>query len=273
MRVLLVDGTNVVIRYAHAMLPVEMASRGESVKIRKEDVDRVCRAVEGAMYEAAAFTKSTHAIVAVDSLSEPSWRKAVYPDYKCTRTTITSAWSLKLSQYLGVRGWFGLTAPSYEADDILATMAARLTSAGRPGVILSGDSDLLALVNPDADIRVIQFGNRATEGRFVERTYAYVLDRYGVAPRDLRFWKALVGEPGDDLPGVKGIGKKKAETLLRFASTETGVDVATLRGLLPQHGGGAVEQFDTMNAVVTLNSKVPFGQIVPATCIIPPKKP
>lgn len=252
------------------MLPVEMSSR-EPVKIRTEDVTRVCQSVERAMFEAAAFTKSTHAIVAVDSLAEPSWRKAVYPDYKCTRTTITSAWSLKLSQYLGARGWFGLTAPTYEADDILATMAARLTAAGRSGVILSGDSDLLALVNPDADIRVIQFGNRATEGRFVEREYSYVLDRYGVAPRDLRFWKALVGEPGDDLPGVKGIGKKKAATLLRFAATDTGIDLATLRGLLPQHGGSALEEFDTMNAVVTLNAKVPFGSIEPASCKLPPR--
>lgn len=272
MRVLLVDGTNVVIRYAHAMLPVEMASRGESVKIRTEDVQRVVVAVERAMYEAAEFTKSTHAIVAVDSLAEPSWRKAVYPDYKCTRTTITGAWSLKLSQYLGSRGWFGLTAPSYEADDILATMAARLGVAGKSAVILSGDSDLLALVNPDTDCRVIQFGSKAAgEGRFVERPFSYVLDRYGVAPRDLRFWKALVGEPGDDLPGVKGIGKKKAAAILRYAMTDSGVDLPTLRGLMPSHGGGALETFDQMLAVVTLNSKVPFGQIAPSSITIPPK--
>lgn len=254
------------------MLPVEMASRGEKVQIKTEDVRRVLVAVERVMYEAAAFTKSTHAIVAVDSLSEPSWRKAIYPDYKCTRTTITSAWSMRLGKYLGERGWFILGAPTYEADDLIATVAARLGAAGRSSVILSGDSDLLACINPDTDCRMIQFGNKhANEGRFVDRPASYVIDKYGVAPRDLRFWKALVGEPGDDLPGVKGIGQKKAATLLRFAMTDTGVDLPTLRGLLPQHGANALEQFDVMNAVVTLNHKVPLGQFVPSAITIPPK--
>lgn len=265
MRVLLVDGTNVIIRYAHAMLPDVMQSR-DRVQVRTEDADRVCKAVESALFEAAEFTKSTHAIVALDSISEPSWRKAVYPDYKCSRTTITGAWSARLARYLAGR-WLTLAAPSYEADDVIATLAERLGVAGKPAVVLSGDSDLLALIDPDRDCRMIQFSNKRDEPRFLHREYSYVVDKYGVPPKALRLWKALVGEPGDDLPGVRKVGPKKAATLLAFANN----DLVTLRGLMPTATPTGLAEFDQMLAVVTLNTKVPLEPIDPKLCKLPPK--
>lgn len=261
-KVLLVDGTNIVMRYSHAMLPDLMGK--DARQPNPDEIERVCRSIEKALLECAEEAGCTHGVVALDSSVDP-WRKAIYPDYKKGRTLATSSWSFRLRHYLQGRGWFCLSAPSFEADDILATLAMRLHKGERPCAILSGDSDLLALVEDGPiPIEVWQLGLRP-EPRYVRRDETYVMQKYGVLPGLLRVWKALVGEPGDNLPGVKGIGEKKAMKFLDHAR----FDVSILRGLLPNHSGSAVNEFDTMLTVVTLDQNVPLDPISPAQCALP----
>lgn len=262
MRLLLVDGTNVVMRYAFAMLPDVMSDT--RVPVTPEMIERVMKGVEKAIRECAAKALCTHVVVAVDS-NTPSWRKAIYPEYKKGRVTITADWINRATFYLNPRGWIVLRSPEQEADDVIATLADRVTSTGRNCAVLSNDSDLLALVGEHCD--VWQFG-RGDEPRFVRRDAEYVQQKFGVQPGALRLYKSLVGESGDDLPGVRGCGPKKAATLLKMAEC----DHATLRGLLPTFSGNALEQFDQMLAVVTLNKKVPLDPISPARCAIPEEK-
>ncbi len=265
MRVLLVDGTNVIMRYAHAMLPD--AATGRDRGPSQEEVEKVLAAVERALREAAELVKATHAIIATDS-SVDSWRKKLYPEYKSNRTTVTSVWSNRLFLYLSPRGWLCLRYPGEEADDVLATLAVRLTTRAVPGVILSGDSDLLALMG-DA-VRVVQFGNKQKgEERFVLRTPAYVMAKYGVGPERLHLYKALVGEPGDGLPGVHKVGDKKARKLLDLAIYDSRGGEDTLRTLLGNHSATAVEEFDLALKLVQMNTDIPLDPIQPARCAIP----
>jgi DNA polymerase-1 len=265
MRVLLVDGTNIVMRYAHAMLPDVVAGsvRGAS----EEDVTRVLTGVERAIREAAALVKATHAIIATDSSVDP-WRKALFPEYKAHRKGITSIWSNRLFLYLAPRGWLCLRAPGEEADDVLATLAVRLGLRGAPAVVLSGDSDLLALMG-DA-CHVMQFGNKAKgEEKFVLRTPAYVVARFGVVPSRLHLYKALVGEPGDNLPGVHRVGDKKARKLLDLVMYDERGGHDSLRRLLADHSPSAVDEFNLALQLATLNTNVALDPIQPARCAIP----
>lgn len=260
MRFLLVDGTNVVMRYAFAMLPDVMSS-SERAPLTPEDIEKVMSGVEHSIRKCAETTGCTHAIITLDS-NQDSWRKAIYPEYKKSRPPITSEWSNRLQMYLNARGWLVLRQPSYEADDIIATLSARLTAAAKGHTVLSGDSDLLALAS--SLCTVVQFG-RGDEPRYVPRPSSWVVEKYGVTPNMLRLYKALVGESGDGIPGVRGIGPKKA---LKILAQSVG-DHEILRGLVNLHSGTARMEFDQMLACVTLNAKVPIDPIAPSRCVIP----
>lgn len=255
-KILLVDGTNIVIRYAFAMLPDIISTPGR--KANKADIERVMTAVEKAIRECAKEAQCSHAIICLDAPGE-SWRKKVMPEYKANRNTVTSIWVDMLHLWFKDRGWLIAKSEGAEADDVIATLSARLTVAGRQHVVFSGDSDLLACMTDDC--QVWQFGKKG-EPRFVQRPYSYVIDRYGTTPSRLPFYKAMVGEPGDNIPGVRGIGPKKAQVFLHPERAE-------FYSLPADHSDVAVDEFERALTVVTLNEKVPLDPITPSRCVIP----
>jgi len=186
---LLVDGTNIVMRCAF----------GGEVPAA-DAVDTAARMIGRATVHAQA----THLIVTFDS--PRSWRKELAPEYKAHRTTETENYSLNAALVFVQMGWCCVALDTFEADDLIATIASRTTG---DVVILSGDSDLLALVRDH--VRVMR---PASGGKFEWFTTASVREKYGVDPAQLADFKALVGEPGDNITGVRGIGPKKAAQLL-----------------------------------------------------------
>lgn len=189
--VLLVDGTNIVMRCAF----------GGAVPA-PEAVDAASRLIGRAL----ATAHATHLIVAFDAAA-PSWRKALEPTYKAHRTAETQTFVLAAREAFDRRGWMCVQLAGFEADDIIATLAAR--SRGRVA-ICSSDSDLLACVNDRVTVLRPQAG-----GRFETWGAAEVRTRYGLDPAQLADYKALVGEPGDNITGVRGIGAKRATILLQ----------------------------------------------------------
>ncbi len=254
MRILLVDGTNIVMRYAHAMMPDIVALGG---KAPVSDVDNVMAAVERAIREVAKLANCTHAIVALDSGVE-SRRKQLYPDYKGKRIDATLPWSNRLAIWLHGHGMMTLRWPGEEADDVIATLVARINRAEKTCAILSGDGDMLQLASPFCE--VYQFG-RGDEPKYVLREMSWITAKYGLQHAgQLVLYKALVGDTSDNLPGVKGVGKVKAQTLLRMFQT---ADALRASAMVPP------EQFNLMLQLVTLNDAVPLDPIVPAQCRIP----
>lgn len=192
-RLLLIDGTNALARRAAVMptLPPE----------------EICLDVLPRFWAAARDLKAEFALVAFDSPA--SWRAALYPAYKQGRTFATQPYVEAGKLACDAAGWCWRDAHGYEADDVIATVARRW-----PGevVTLSSDNDLLLLA--DARVRCAQYAPKG------ERPWLRVLGpdevvaRYGVPMAQLLDYKALVGEPGDGIPGLPGVGKVRAKRLL-----------------------------------------------------------
>lgn len=256
MRVLLVDGTNIVMRYAFAMVPHMMDPGYPGGHLDADDVAKVLHAVEKACRECAQVAEATHMIVCLDS-GLPGHRRSRFPDYKAKRQQTTNIWSNRLSIHLTQRGIMSLRWPEFEGDDVIATLVARVGRAGGTCAVLSGDSDLLVLASLWCD--VFQFGGK-NDPRFVARPMKWIAEKYEIPNSGmLTLYKALVGEPGDGIPGVKGIGRKKAVALLQqFQSADE----------LRKSGRIDVEQFDLMLYLVTLREDVPLDPVQPKDCRI-----
>jgi DNA polymerase-1 len=110
-----------------------------------------------------------------------------------------------------------LTAPGYEADDILGTLAFKSADAGYKVQILTGDRDLFQLIDPDKEITVLNFSPDALKrstNSITEFSTEEVKAKLGILPAQVVDFKALCGDKSDNIPGVKGIGEKTAMQLL-----------------------------------------------------------
>jgi DNA polymerase I len=116
----------------------------------------------------------------------------------------------RLDQLLECVGAPVIGAPGFEADDVLATVAANLRREGRPALVVSGDRDLLQTAHGSVKVHFV--GRRGKDA--VTYDEAAVRERFGVPPWRLPSFMALVGDPSDNLPGVPGIGPGTARKLL-----------------------------------------------------------
>jgi DNA polymerase-1 len=109
-----------------------------------------------------------------------------------------------------------LTAPGYEADDVIGTLARRAQSEHFRVKILTGDRDLFQLVDPDQQITVLYLSTTYGKGTPPPREFGLeqVKEKMGILPSQVVDYKALCGDSSDNIPGVKGIGDKTAVQLL-----------------------------------------------------------
>ena len=148
---------------------------------------------------------------AMDESLGSCFRNELYPAYKSSRVLPDSALAFQLeackvmTESLGI---ITLAHSRYEADDLLAGLAAMARQRRRPVCILSRDKDLGQLLQRSED-RLWDYGS----GRILQRTD--FAQHYGVHPEQVVDFLALVGDPVDDIPGVPGIGKKTAALLLQ----------------------------------------------------------
>ncbi|MGI5213826.1 5'-3' exonuclease [Plantactinospora sp. CA-290183] len=147
-------------------------------------------------------------IVVFDGENAAAARTDSDPTYKANRaaadhTPIKSLAAVKQAlDAIGVR-WVELG--DHEGDDVIATAANVASGAGRPTVCFTGDRDMYQLLGPTTTI--------LTPVRAVV-TASDVQDRYGVTPRQWPDYRALTGDPVDNIPGIRGIGPKTAAALL-----------------------------------------------------------
>lgn len=105
----------------------------------------------------------------------------------------------------------------YEADDVIGTLARQVTADcipekhGTHVLIVTGDKDSFQLVNDCVHILVPAHGKNGEQ----EFDAAAVVKRMGVTPEQIIDYKALAGDPSDNIPGVQGIGPKTAINLLQ----------------------------------------------------------
>ena len=153
----------------------------------------------------------------------PTVRHEHYADYKASRPPMPEDLAVQLPyvrQVCEALRIAVLEIPEYEADDVIGAMATRADAAGVPTVIVSEDKDLLQLVSAGVHLLTERVQRRVYDPAGVE-------DRFGVPPRLIPDLLGLMGDKVDDIPGVPGIGPKRAVDLLtRYGSLETALEHA-----------------------------------------------
>ena len=150
----------------------------------------------------------THVAVAFDA-GRTTFRTEQYPEYKATRDKTPEPFSGQvelITEVLTAMGIPSITKENYEADDILATLAAQGAADGMEVLVCSGDRDSFQLVTEDVTVLYPVKG----VSTLARMTPPAITEKYGVSPQQYSDLAALVGESSDNLPGVPGVGPKTA---------------------------------------------------------------
>jgi len=163
-----------------------------------------------------------YVVVAWDkSKTATSKRKEIFPEYKAGRTRPPDDFFAQiplLHELLESFGWPLYEMDDYEADDIIGTISVQATEKDIETCVVSGDYDMMQLLSAHTSVYINKKGSdmmRFTEAEFEEK--------YGVKLAQFVDYKALVGDSSDNIPGVRGIGPKAAQTLLAEYGTLDGI--------------------------------------------------
>lgn len=178
----------------------------------------------------------THIVFAWD-ITRDTFRRDIYKEYKANRdeTPIPLKEQFKMSQeLLDELGFYQLMDSRYEADDFLGSIASKFEGQV-PVYLLTKDRDTLQLVSDNTRLWLIQTSNENADKLFkkydlekslytipercFEFTPHYVKEEFGVYPEQIVDLKALIGDDGDNIPGVKGCGEKSAIPLINEYNT------------------------------------------------------
>lgn len=163
-------------------------------------------------------------IAAAFDFPAPTFRHKKYKEYKAKRPPAPEDLRQQIPKTKEVLGGFNVPIfekEGFEADDIIGTIACLVQkkpiSLKIETVIISGDLDALQLINAFTKVYALRRG--------VKDIFLYdeegVQKRYGLSPQQLLDFKALKGDPSDNIPGVLGVGEKTAiNLLLDFGSLE-----------------------------------------------------
>ena len=155
--------------------------------------------------------------------SAPTFRKEMYPEYKANRDKAPEdlhAQVPMIRETLAKMGIGCLSRPGFEADDVIASLAAFASANGIETVMVTGDKDLLQLVgNHVKALRPPKKGE--TQYHFFGRDE--VKEEFGVAPEQIVDYLSIIGDKADNVPGIKGLGEKGALKLLSEYVTLEGI--------------------------------------------------
>jgi 5'-3' exonuclease len=180
----------------------------------------------------------TRLVACWDADWRPAFRVEAVPSYKAHRlaadgTSEQTPPALDpqvpvIENVLRVSGLAVAGAPGFEADDVMATLAAR---SDGPVDVVTGDRDLFQLVDDTRGVRIIYTVRGLTNLDVIDE--AAVTAKYDIPGRAYADFAALRGDPSDGLPGVPGVGEKTAAALIRTFGTIEGITAALDAG----HGG------------------------------------
>ncbi|HEX5289823.1 MAG TPA: 5'-3' exonuclease, partial [Streptosporangiaceae bacterium] len=177
-------------------------------------------------------------VACLDADWRPAFRTAAIPSYKAHRANpdgteqapaALTAQIPVIEQVLAAAGVAMSSAPGYEADDVIGTLAAM--EATDPVEVVTGDRDLFQVVDDDRQVTVDYIGRGVANLEIFDE--AAVAKKYDIPGTSYAAFAALRGDPSDGLPGVPGVGEKTAAALIRvFGSIE-----AIVEALDAGHGG------------------------------------
>jgi len=209
-KIVAIDGNSLLYRAFYAMKPL---STSEGVPTN---------AVYGftLMLQKILQDEKPDAVVVAFDAPVKTFRHEEFEDYKAQRKPTPDDLRAQAPIARRLVEAFGipiLEVPGYEADDVVGTVARMASSSGYDTLIVTGDLDTLQLI--DDKVKVMATVKGVTDVVLYDRDA--VLERFGVEPSQLVDYKALKGDPSDNIPGVAGVGDKTAAKLVsQFGSVE-----------------------------------------------------
>ncbi len=222
-RLVLIDGNAILHRAYHALPPLTSPD-GKQVNAVYGFVSILLK-----LYHEL---QPTYIAVAFDR-PKPTFRKELYKEYQAKRPEMEEGLSSQIGIVHEVVASFNIPVfefDGYEADDVLGSLVKQAVVERRTQnsmtnqkpdeiVIVTGDRDLLQLVDDEKGVKVFMPVKGISEGKLFGEFDAK--ERVGVEPKKIPDYKALAGDQSDNYPGVPGIGPKMAAELIeRFGSVE-----------------------------------------------------
>ncbi len=209
-KLLAVDGNSILNRAFYGIRPLTTKD-GFSTNALYGMVTMVTRWVDSLQpdYCAVAF-----------DLKAPTFRHKMYDAYKAGRRPMPEELAMQLpvaKELMTALGYTVLELESYEADDILGTLAKQCEDADCEAYLLTGDRDSLQLISDRVHVLL------ATNQDTVEMDEQAFFEKYGVRSSQFVDVKALMGDSSDNIPGVPGIGEKTALKLIAEYGSLDGV--------------------------------------------------
>ncbi|HEY4663365.1 MAG TPA: DNA polymerase I [Comamonas sp.] len=252
----LVDGSSYLYRAYHAMPDLRAVPGDPS--------SPATGAIRGMINMMQALRKDVVAdyAVCVFDASGPTFRDAMYTEYKATRSPMPDDLRSQIApihQVVDLLGWKVVAVPGVEADDVIATLANMAAAQGMDVIVSSGDKDLSQLVNERITIIDTMNGKR--------RDVSGVTTEFGVPPEKMIDYQALIGDTVDNVPGVTKVGPKTAakwleeygslDNLIANAAAIKGVAGNNLRDAIASGQLALSRQLVTMKTDCELSDYIP----------------
>ena len=202
-KLIIIDGNAIIHRSFHALPPTLVTKNGQIVN-----------AVYGFalfLIKAISEFKPQYLVLTLDKKG-PTFRHKEYKEYKAQRVKAPNELYEQIPIVKQVAEAFDIPVfelSGYEADDLIGTIANQVDSRVEK-IIMTGDMDTMQLVNTHTKVYTMSRG--ISESVLYDE--AGVREKYTLEPNQIVDYKALRGDPSDNIPGVRGIGEKTATDLL-----------------------------------------------------------
>lgn len=225
MTLMLLDSASLWYRAYYGMPDTMVAPDGTPVNAIRGYLDMTARLLT--MYQ------PNRLVACIEGDWRPSWRVALFPDYKANRVEEGSedeeeepdTLTPQIPILLDLIDAFGITVigiDDYEADDVMASYAVQHEGPVR---IVTGDRDLFQMVDDDRNVAVVYLAKGLSQHELVDKQW--VANRYEIPGDRYALFAMFRGDPSDGLPGVKGIGVKGAAHIANhFHSVEDVISAA-----------------------------------------------
>jgi len=207
MKLILIDGHAILHRAFHALPP--LTKKGKMVN-----------AIYGffSMFLKILEDQKPDGIIVCFDMPKPNFRQSLYAGYQASRPKMSDDLAPQIEEVhdLLKKGKIEIfELEGYEADDLIGTLSVQAAKEGADVVIVSGDRDLLQLVNGHVK-ELMPITGLTNTAFFGEKE---VEEKYGIKPSQFVDYKALIGDSSDNYPGVSGIGPKTAVQLVTTYGT------------------------------------------------------
>ena len=216
----LIDGSGYIFRAYYALPPLSRKSDGLPTGAVSGFCSMLFKLLEDSRSD-DTIHKPTHFAVIFDS-ARKNFRNEIYKEYKANRSEAPDDLAPQFEYIRKSVKAFNLPSIeliNYEADDLIATYAKKITKSGGKVTVISSDKDLMQLVSDN--VRLYDPMKSKVLGE------KEVIEKFGVKPNQVIDVQALAGDSSDNIPGVPGIGIKTASELInKYKTLDTLLDKA-----------------------------------------------